>query len=84
MASLGDRPRGAEYSVNYGVEFSFWDRLFGTFHLPRKDTHAEQPESIGHPSGLADESNYLRLLLLPLGLYRPLPWFNRSPRRSAE
>jgi sterol desaturase/sphingolipid hydroxylase (fatty acid hydroxylase superfamily) len=65
-------PEGHRYSVNYGVEFSFWDRMFGTFHLPLKDGIPEQPERIGHPSGQADEPNYIRLLLAPFGLYRPL------------
>ena len=67
-------PEGHRYSVNYGVEYAIWDRLFGTFYLPWKERHPEQPERIGHPSGFADERNYLRLLLGPLGLYRPLPW----------
>jgi len=71
-------PEGHKYSVNYGVEFSFWDILFGTFHLPGTVAHPDQPERIGHPSGLADEPNYLRLLLVPLGLYRPLRWFKRA------
>jgi len=35
------------------------------------------PERIGHPDGLPDEKNYLKILLAPLGLYRPLPWFRR-------
>jgi len=73
-------PAGHKYAVNYGVEFCFWDRLFGTFHLPRTKAHPEQPEQIGEPTGLPDERSYLRLLLVPLGLYRPLPWFNRAPR----
>src|SRR6185312_14917226 len=29
-------PKGYGYSVNYGVEFSFWDLLFGTYYLPRE------------------------------------------------
>jgi sterol desaturase/sphingolipid hydroxylase (fatty acid hydroxylase superfamily) len=66
-------PEGHKYSVNYGVEFSFWDILFGTFHLPQKDGQAEQPVRIGHPGGMADEGNYLRLLLKPLRLWRPMP-----------
>jgi sterol desaturase/sphingolipid hydroxylase (fatty acid hydroxylase superfamily) len=70
-------PEGYGYSCNYGVEFSFWDTLFGTFYLPQKDGEVVQPERIGHPGGLPDESNYLKLLLAPLGLYRPLPWFKR-------
>jgi len=76
-------PEGHKYSVNYGVEFAFWDILFGTYHLPQKDGQAVPPERIGHPGGLADEPNYLKLLLVPLGLYRPLPWFKRVPRMPA-
>jgi sterol desaturase/sphingolipid hydroxylase (fatty acid hydroxylase superfamily) len=72
-------PEGRRYSVNYGVEFSFWDIVFGTFHLPHKDGYAEQPRRIGHPDGLPDERNYLRLLLAPLGLYPPFPWLKRMP-----
>jgi len=69
-------PEGYGYSCNYGVEFSFWDIIFGTYYLPVKDGVAEQPERIGYPGGgLPDESNYLKLLLAPLGLYRPLSWF---------
>jgi hypothetical protein len=30
------------------------------------------PERIGHPGGLPDERNYLKILLAPFGLYRPL------------
>jgi hypothetical protein len=71
-------PEGHKFSVNYGVEFSFWDRLFGTYYLPWTGIHPEQPERIGHPDGLADESSYIRLLLAPLGLYRPWPWLRRS------
>jgi sterol desaturase/sphingolipid hydroxylase (fatty acid hydroxylase superfamily) len=78
-------PEGYGYSVNYGVEFSFWDILFGTFYLPQKDGQVGQPERLGHPGGMADEGNYLRLLLKPLGLWRPLPAFLRSQdRRSAQ
>jgi sterol desaturase/sphingolipid hydroxylase (fatty acid hydroxylase superfamily) len=77
-------PEGYGYSCNYGVEFSFWDIIFGTFYLPQKDGVAEQPERIGYPGGgLPDEGNYLKLLLAPLGLYRPLSWFKhvlRMPR----
>ena len=69
-------PEGYGYSCNYGVEFSFWDIIFGTFYLPVKNGVAEQPERIGYPGGgLPDEGNYLKLLLVPLGLYRSLPWF---------
>jgi sterol desaturase/sphingolipid hydroxylase (fatty acid hydroxylase superfamily) len=73
-------PEGYGYSCNYGVEFSFWDVIFGTYYLPQKDGQTEQPERIGHPSGLADESNYLKLLLVPLGLYGVDPWFKRVLR----
>jgi sterol desaturase/sphingolipid hydroxylase (fatty acid hydroxylase superfamily) len=77
-------PEGYGYSCNYGVEFSFWDIIFGTFYLPQKDGVALQPERIGYPGGgLPDESNYLKLLLVPLGLYKPLSWFRevlRIPR----
>ncbi len=41
----------------------------------------EPPERMGHPSGLPDESNYLKLLLAPLGLYRPLSSFRRPSER---
>jgi len=71
-------PSGHKFAVNYGVGFIVWDLIFGTFHLPQKDGHAEQPERLGHPSGLADEGNYLKLLLVPLRLYRPFPWFKRT------
>jgi len=60
-------PDGYGYSCNYGVEFSFWDTLFGTFYLPQKNGEVVQPERIGHPGGLPDERNYLKLLLVPLG-----------------
>jgi sterol desaturase/sphingolipid hydroxylase (fatty acid hydroxylase superfamily) len=73
-----DIPQGYGYSCNYGVEFSFWDIVFGTYYLPVKDGVAQPPTRIGYPGGaLPDESNYLRLLLVPLGLYRPLSWFKQ-------
>jgi sterol desaturase/sphingolipid hydroxylase (fatty acid hydroxylase superfamily) len=65
-------PAGHRYAVNYGVEFSVWDILFGTFHLPHKAGMTEQPERIGHPEGLPDERNYIKFLLEPLGCYTPL------------
>jgi sterol desaturase/sphingolipid hydroxylase (fatty acid hydroxylase superfamily) len=70
-------PEGHKYSCNYGVEFSFWDIVFGTYYLPKKDGQTVMPERIGHPSGLPDEPNYAKLLLKPFGLYRPLPWFKQ-------
>jgi sterol desaturase/sphingolipid hydroxylase (fatty acid hydroxylase superfamily) len=75
-------PERYGYSCNYGVEFSFWDILFGTFYLPQKDGETLQPEHIGHPSGIADEPNYLKLVLVPLGLY-PGNWIKRV-RQPAE
>jgi sterol desaturase/sphingolipid hydroxylase (fatty acid hydroxylase superfamily) len=72
-----DVPEGYGYSCNYGVEFSFWDLVFRTYYLPKKDGKFVMPERIGHPSGLPDERNYLKLLLAPFGLYRPLSWFRR-------
>ena len=77
-------PEHHRYSVNYGVEFSFWDILFGTFHLPQENGAVVPPARIGHPGGLPDEPNYLKLLLMPIGLYRPLPLFKRVPRIPAE
>jgi len=66
-------PEGYGYSCNYSVDFPIWDMLFGTFYLPKKDGQILQPERIGHPDGLPDEGNYLRLLLAPLGLW-PRSW----------
>jgi sterol desaturase/sphingolipid hydroxylase (fatty acid hydroxylase superfamily) len=65
-------PQGHRYSVNYGVEFSFWDVLFGTYYLPQEGGERMQPARIGHPAGLPDEGNYVKLFFAPLGLYRPL------------
>jgi sterol desaturase/sphingolipid hydroxylase (fatty acid hydroxylase superfamily) len=74
-------PEGYGYSCNYGVEFSFWDIIFKTFYLPVKNGVTAQPERIGYPGGgLPDEGNYLKLLLVPLGLYRPLPWATQLVR----
>jgi sterol desaturase/sphingolipid hydroxylase (fatty acid hydroxylase superfamily) len=73
-----DVPQGYGYSCNYGVEFSFWDILFGTYYMPKQNSEFVMPERIGHPAGLPDERNYLKILLAPFGLYRPLPWFRRT------
>ena len=43
-------PEGHRYSVNYSVELSFWDRLFGTYYLPVKDGEAEQPSTSAIPT----------------------------------
>jgi ornithine lipid hydroxylase len=70
-------PEGHRYSVNYGVEYSFWDILFGTFYLPQTAEGPAQPVRLGHPNGYVDEPNYLKLLLVPLRLYPP-DWFKRA------
>ena len=74
-----DVPEGHGYSVNYGVEFAFWDLLFGTYYLPHEDGVPVRP-NMGHPSGLPDESSYLRVLLVPFGLYGPVAWLKRRLR----
>ena len=52
------------YGCNYGVGVSFWDILFGTFYLPKDEKgQVMAPLSLGHPSGYADEPNYLKILL---------------------
>ena len=73
-----DVPQGYGYSCNYGVEFIFWDIIFGTYYMPKKNGEFVMPERIGHPGGLPDERNYLKILLEPFGLYRPLPWFRHA------
>jgi sterol desaturase/sphingolipid hydroxylase (fatty acid hydroxylase superfamily) len=75
-------PEGHRYAVNYGVEFAFWDILFGTFYLPQKDGEAVPPPQMGHPSGLPEEPSYARLLLAPLGLNEVLAWFERALKIS--
>ena len=75
-------PEGHRYSVNYSVELSFWDRLFGTYYLPVKDGQTEQPEHVGHPDGPADEPNYIKLVLAPLGLWPSARWRDRFARRQ--
>lgn len=72
-----DVPAGHKYAVNYSVEFPLWDAAFGTFYLPCKGAASEQPPRIGHPGGLPDEPSYLKLLLAPLGLYRPVSRLKR-------
>jgi sterol desaturase/sphingolipid hydroxylase (fatty acid hydroxylase superfamily) len=77
-------PQGFGYSVNYGVEFSFWDIIFGTFYLPQKDGRTLQPQRLGHPAGLADESSYLSIVLVPVGLYGVVPWLRRMLRIARD
>ena len=52
------------YGCNFGVGVSFLDILFGTFYLP-KDAKGDvvPPPRLGHPSGYADEPNYLKMFL---------------------
>jgi sterol desaturase/sphingolipid hydroxylase (fatty acid hydroxylase superfamily) len=69
-------PEGHRYSVNYGVGVVLWDQLLGTYYLPMKDGVPEQPEKLGHPEGVADESNYLKLLFLT----RYLPSFTKTAK----
>jgi sterol desaturase/sphingolipid hydroxylase (fatty acid hydroxylase superfamily) len=57
-------PDGHKYSVNYGVGIALWDRLLGTYYLPMKDGVPVQPDKLGHPGGVADEGNYLKLFFL--------------------
>lgn len=57
-------PEGHRFSVNYGVGFILWDRIFGTYYLPMKDGVPVQPERLGHPSGYEDEKNYLKIFFL--------------------
>jgi sterol desaturase/sphingolipid hydroxylase (fatty acid hydroxylase superfamily) len=79
-----DVPQGYGYSCNYGVEFSFWDVVFGTYYLPYENGEALQPARLCHPSGLPDERNYLKILLDPFGLYRPLTWLLPKGHQPAE
>jgi sterol desaturase/sphingolipid hydroxylase (fatty acid hydroxylase superfamily) len=79
-----DVPQGYGYSCNYGVEFSFWDVIFGTYYLPYENGQSVQPARIGHPTGIPDEGNYLKILLEPFGLYRPLTWLLPKGPQPAE
>jgi sterol desaturase/sphingolipid hydroxylase (fatty acid hydroxylase superfamily) len=72
-------PDGYGYSVNYGVEFAFWDLLFGTYYLPCENGQPVRP-TIGHPGGLPDEPSYLKVLLAPFGLYGPVARAKRALR----
>jgi sterol desaturase/sphingolipid hydroxylase (fatty acid hydroxylase superfamily) len=69
-------PEGHRYSVNYGVGIVLWDRLLGTYYLPMKDGVPVQPDKLGHPGGIADERNYLKLLFLT----RYWPRFSKTIR----
>jgi len=57
-------PNGHRFSVNYGVGFILWDRIFGTYYLPMEDGIPLQPDKVGHPDGVRDEGNYLKLFFL--------------------
>jgi sterol desaturase/sphingolipid hydroxylase (fatty acid hydroxylase superfamily) len=67
-------PEGHRFSVNYGVGFAVWDRIFGTYYLPEKNGVPVQPDRLGNPDGIADEGNYLKLFFLT----RYLPRFSQA------
>lgn len=67
-------PEGHKYSVNDGVGIVVWDQLFRTFYLPIKDGVPVQPDRLGHPEGMADERNYLKLFFLTRYLPKFLRW----------
>jgi len=71
-----ETPEGHKYSVNYGVGFILWDRIFGSYYLPMQDGVPVQPDKLGHPGGLPDEGNYFKLLFLT----RYLPAFLRPAK----
>ena len=77
-----DVPEGHKYSVNYGVGIAIWDRLLGTYYLPMKDGVPVQPDKIGHPGGLADERNYLKLFFLTRYLPSWLKWTKQGTERA--
>ena len=70
-------PEGHRYSVNYGVGFVLWDRIFGTYYLPMENGVPVQPERLGSPSRYADEGNYLKLFFLT----RYLPKFMQPAQK---
>ena len=76
-----DVPEGHKYSVNYGVGIVIWDRLLGTYHLPMKDGVPVQPDKLGHPGGLADERNYLKLFFLTRYLPKSWQWTKHGTER---
>jgi hypothetical protein len=49
----------------------------GTFYLPKENGQFVMPEQIGHPDGIPDEDNDLKILLQPIGLYT---WVKRMLR----
>jgi hypothetical protein len=46
-----DVPQGYGYSCNYGVEFSFWDSLFGTYYLPSRTASSSRWSESGSRRG---------------------------------
>ncbi|MGD8323133.1 MAG: sterol desaturase family protein, partial [Gammaproteobacteria bacterium] len=70
-------PKGHRYSVNYGVGFILWDRIFGTYYLPIENGVPVQPDKLGHPDGIRDESNYFKLFFMT----RYLPEFLQPSKR---
>ena len=73
-------PEGHKYSVNYGVGFAVWDRIFGTYYLPMENGVPVQPDRLGNPAGYPDESNYLKLFFLT----RYLPAFMRPSEKAVD
>jgi len=65
-------PSGHRFSVNYGVGFILWDRIFGSYYLPMENGRPVQPEKLGHPDGVRDEGNYFKLLFLTRYLPKPV------------
>ncbi|MEZ5756657.1 MAG: sterol desaturase family protein [Emcibacteraceae bacterium] len=57
-------PEGHKYAVNYGVGLNLWDKILGTYYMPEKDGIPVPPDHMGHPEGLPDEPNYLKILFL--------------------
>ena len=72
-----ETPKGHKHAVNYGVGFILWDRIFGTYYLPKEDGVPLQPDRLGHPDGIPDERNYFRLFFLT----RYLPSFLLPSKR---
>ena len=57
-------PEGHKFSVNYGVGFILWDRIFGSYYLPTEGGVPVQPNRLGNLDGVRDESNYFKLFFL--------------------
>src|SRR5215469_17681707 len=67
------------YGCNFGVGVSFLDIIFGTFYLPKDEKgHVLPPVRLGHPSGYADEPNYLKILLAARAFPSVMRLFDRK------